>query len=77
MTTESHSDMARPRLAFACSVPIAVLGGSIALGGAEFRLPVLVGTLGHAPRRAVPLNLAVSIVTIAASLVIRSRSVPA
>jgi uncharacterized membrane protein YfcA len=62
------------RLAFAFAVPIAILGGLIGLGGAEFRLPVLVGPLGYAPRRAVPLNLAVSIVTITASLVIRSRS---
>lgn len=33
------------RLAFAFAVPIAVLGGQIGLGGAEFRLPVLVGPL--------------------------------
>jgi uncharacterized membrane protein YfcA len=64
----------RPGLAFAAAVPIAALGGLIGLGGAEFRLPVLVGPLGYRPRRAVPLNLAISLVTIAASLVIRSRS---
>jgi uncharacterized membrane protein YfcA len=60
--------------AFGFAVPIAMLGGLIGLGGAEFRLPVLVGPLGYAPRQAVPLNLAVSLVTIAASLGIRSRS---
>ena len=60
--------------AFGAAVPIATLGGLIGLGGAEFRLPVLVGPLGYPPRRAVPLNLAVSIVTIAASLAIRSQS---
>ena len=60
--------------AFGAAVPIAALGGLFGLGGAEFRLPVLVGPLGYAPRRAVPLNLAVSLVTIAASLAIRSRS---
>ena len=53
---------------------IGTLGGLIGLGGAEFRLPVLVGSLGYPPRRAVPLNLAISLVTIAASLAIRSRS---
>jgi len=60
--------------AFLFAVPIATLGGLIGLGGAEFRLPVLVGPLGYPAWRAVPLNLAVSIVTIAASLAIRSRS---
>lgn len=66
--------IARPIAAFAFAVPIAVLGGLIGLGGAEFRLPVLVGPLGHAARRAVPLNLAVSLVTIAASLITRGAT---
>ena len=56
------------------AIPIAILGGLIGLGGAEFRLPVLVGPLRYAPRQAIPLNLAVSIITIAAALVIRSRT---
>jgi uncharacterized protein len=56
------------------AVPIAILGGLIGLGGAEFRLPVLVGPLRYSPRQAVPLNLAISIITIAAALVIRSRT---
>ena len=64
----------RSVLAFLYAVPIAILGGLIGLGGAEFRLPVLAGPLGYATRKAVPLNLAVSITTIAASLAIRSRS---
>jgi len=64
----------RPVLAFAFSVPIAVLGGLIGLGGAEFRLPVLVGPLRHPARQAVALNLAVSIVTIATSLVTRGAT---
>jgi len=59
---------------FGLAVPIAMLGGLIGLGGAEFRLPVLAGPLGYSTRAAVPLNLAVSITTIAASLAIRSRS---
>ena len=56
------------------AIPIAILGGLIGLGGAEFRLPVLVGPLRYSPRQAVPLNLAVSVITIAAALVIRSRT---
>jgi uncharacterized membrane protein YfcA len=60
--------------AFGMAIPIAILGGLVGLGGAEFRLPVLAGPLGYATRKAVPLNLAVSFTTIAASLAIRSRS---
>src|SRR3954470_1284898 len=56
------------------AIPIAVLGGLIGLGGAEFRFPVLVGPLHYSPRQAVPLNLSVSIITIIASLLIRMRS---
>lgn len=58
-------------LAFLYSVPIAILGGLIGLGGAEFRLPVLAGPLGYTVRQAVPLNLAVSFITIIVSLLIR------
>jgi uncharacterized protein len=43
----------------------------IGLGGAEFRLPVLIGPLNYPARQAVALNLAVSLVTVAASLAIR------
>lgn len=72
--THSDEPPAKSRLAFLYSVPIAILGGLIGLGGAEFRLPVLAGPLGYTPRRAVPLNLSVSIVTIATSLAIRSST---
>jgi uncharacterized membrane protein YfcA len=55
-------------------VPIATLGGLIGLGGAEFRLSVLVGPLGHAARQAVALNLTVSVVTIAVALLARGAT---
>ncbi len=61
------------RLAFFYSVPIAMLGGLIGLGGAEFRLPVLAGPLGYSAKRAVPLNLAVSFITIIAAFMIRGQ----
>lgn len=61
----------RPRLAFLTAIPIAVPGGLIGLGGAEFRLPVLAGPLRYSAKQAVPLNLAVSMVTILASLATR------
>jgi uncharacterized membrane protein YfcA len=43
---------------------VGVLGGLIGLGGAEFRLPILVRYFGLPLRRAVFLNLAVSLVTV-------------
>ena len=65
---------ARPAAAFFYAVPIGILGGLIGLGGAEFRLPVLIGPLGYPARQAVPLNLVVSLVTVAASLGIRGET---
>ena len=60
--------------AFGWGVPIGTLGGLIGLGGAEFRLPVLVERLGYSPRSAVPMNLGISLLTLAAALVIRART---
>jgi uncharacterized protein len=54
-------------------VPIGALGGLIGLGGAEFRLPVLAGPLGYPARQAVPINLAVSLATVTAALLIRGQ----
>jgi uncharacterized membrane protein YfcA len=73
LTTPTGSTAAK---AFGRAVPIALMGGLIGLGGAEFRLPVLASPLGYSVRQAVPVNLAVSLATIAASLMIRSRSLP-
>ncbi len=65
-----------PLIAFGSSVPIGAAGGLIGLGGAEFRLPVLAGPLRLLASRAVPLNLAVSLVTIATSAVLRVPQLP-
>jgi uncharacterized protein len=62
-------------VAFLISIPIGLLGGLIGLGGAEFRLPVLIGVLKRQAREAVPINLAVSLVTIIASLLTRAHVV--
>lgn len=62
------------RLAFGAAIPISLLGSLMGLGGAEFRLPVLVGPLGYPAKAAVPVNLAVSLITITASLLIRSQT---
>jgi len=73
-STNNFLQSRRFRLSFLYALPIGVLGGLIGLGGAEFRLPVLAGILGYSARQAVPLNLAVSLVTIAASLAIRGST---
>src|SRR3712207_1929641 len=60
-----------PIAALLYGAPIGLLGGLIGLGGAEFRLPVLAGIFGYAARRAVALNLAISLVTVLSALLIR------
>lgn len=60
--------------AFGFGVPIGALGGLIGLGGAEFRLPVLTGVLGYRPRQAVAVNLAISLITVAAAATIRGST---
>jgi uncharacterized membrane protein YfcA len=60
-----------PIAALLYGAPIGLLGGLIGLGGAEFRLPVLAGVFGYAARRAVALNLAISLVTVVSALLIR------
>ncbi|MGQ9831786.1 MAG: sulfite exporter TauE/SafE family protein [Thermochromatium sp.] len=51
---------------------IGTLGGLIGLGGAEFRLPVLVGYFRLATLEAVILNKAMSLVVVASALLFRS-----
>jgi uncharacterized protein len=60
-----------PLAALLYGAPIGFLGGLIGLGGAEFRLPVLAGVFGYAARRAVALNLAISLITVLTALLIR------
>jgi uncharacterized membrane protein YfcA len=66
----------RAGLSFLFAIPISILGGLMGLGGAEYRLPVLVGVLKYSARRAVPLNLAVSLVTLVVSLFTRLTALP-
>jgi len=56
-----------PPAALVTGVAVGSLGGLIGLGGAEFRLPLLVALFGYSLRRAVSLNLATSFVTVAAA----------
>jgi uncharacterized membrane protein YfcA len=63
------------RRAFGWCVPIGGLGGLIGLGGGEFRLPVLMYSVGSDARSSVPLNLLTSLVTLAFALAVRSGAV--
>jgi uncharacterized membrane protein YfcA len=52
------------------------LGGLIGLGGAEFRLPLLIGLFRFPPLEAIVLNKAMSLIVAAAALVFRTKHVP-
>jgi uncharacterized membrane protein YfcA len=47
---------------------VGLAGGLVGLGGAELRLPYLAGTLRLPLRKAIPVNLAVSLITVLAAL---------
>ncbi|TDW25203.1 sulfite exporter TauE/SafE [Rhizobium azibense] len=63
-------------MAFAAGAIIGALGGLIGLGGAEFRLPLLIGPFNFAALEAVILNKAVSLVVVATALPLRAGTVP-
>ncbi|TAV38836.1 sulfite exporter TauE/SafE family protein [Rhizobium ruizarguesonis] len=65
----------RPAAFFGGAV-IGTLGGLIGLGGAEFRLPLLIGPFGFAALEAVILNKAMSLVVVAFALPFRAATVP-
>ena len=50
--------------AFLAGAAIGVLGGMIGLGGAEFRLPLLIGIFGFAALQAIIMNKAMSLVVV-------------
>lgn len=52
------------------------LGGLIGLGGAEFRLPLLIGVFGFLALQAVILNKAMSLIVVLTALPARLISVP-
>ncbi|MEU9959781.1 sulfite exporter TauE/SafE family protein [Streptomyces sp. NPDC050982] len=62
---------------FAAGAAIGVLGGMIGLGGAEFRLPLLIGLFGFAALSAVILNKATSLVVVLVALPARLAAVSA
>ena len=63
-------------LAFAGGAGVGVLGGMIGLGGAEFRLPLLIVLFGFVALQAVIVNKALSLVVVLTALPARSVAVP-
>ncbi|MGY1948957.1 sulfite exporter TauE/SafE family protein [Nocardia asiatica] len=62
--------------AFIAGAAIGVLGGLVGLGGAEFRLPLLIGVFGFAALPAVILNKAMSLVVVLTALPARLLALP-
>ncbi|WP_407052102.1 sulfite exporter TauE/SafE family protein [Methyloraptor flagellatus] len=65
-----------PVAAFVAGTGIGALGGLIGLGGAEFRLPLLIGPFRFKALEAVILNKAMSLVVVATALPFRTTAVP-
>ena len=68
--------MTRRGLAFGSGELVGSLGGLIGLGGAEFRLPILIGLFRFAALAAIIINKATSLVVVAAALPFRAGTVP-
>lgn len=61
----------RPLAAACAGAVVAILGGLIGLGGAEFRLPILITIFALYAHRAIRINLLISLATLAMSAVAR------
>jgi uncharacterized membrane protein YfcA len=57
-------------------IAIGTLGGMIGLGGAEFRLPLLIGMFGFVALEAVIVNKATSLIVVSSALIFRTAAVP-
>jgi uncharacterized membrane protein YfcA len=75
MSLESSKPQ-NPVAAFSGGAAIGTLGGLIGLGGAEFRLPLLIGLFRFVALEAVILNKAMSLVVVATALPFRLTTVP-
>ena len=67
VTSERFYSVRRPLAALLVGVGVALLGGLIGLGGAEFRLPLLIAIFELYPHRAIRINLLISLATLAMS----------
>ncbi len=63
-------------LNFCSGLTVGALGGLVGLGGAEFRLPILIGLFGFSALPAVILNKAISLLVVAVSIPSRAATIP-
>ena len=61
--------------AFFAGMGVGTLGGLIGLGGAEFRLPLLIGLFRFGPLEAVIVNKAMSLIVVASALPLRTGTI--
>ena len=61
---------------FGAGAAVGTLGGLIGLGGAEFRLPLLIGIFGFSALPAVILNKAMSLAVVVTALPFRASTIP-
>ena len=76
MTSASPRGHRRNLYAASAGAVIGLLGGLIGLGGAEFRLPLLISLFSFAALQAVMLNKAMSLIVVATALPARMLSMP-
>jgi uncharacterized protein len=76
MSTATVASNRRGPAAFVSGALIGALGGLIGLGGAEFRLPLLIGAFRFPALQAVILNKAMSLIVVASALPFRAAAVP-
>jgi uncharacterized membrane protein YfcA len=78
VTPGLEADVRQPRTvaALGAGALVGMLGGLIGLGGAEFRLPLLIGVFGFAALQAVILNKAMSLIVVLAAIPARFLGVP-
>lgn len=71
IATERLYPIRRPLAALLGGASVALLGGLIGLGGAEFRLPLLIAVFALYPHRAIRINLLITFATLAMSAAAR------
>lgn len=75
-TRAPHPSRRNGWVAAGTGAAVGLLGGMIGLGGAEFRLPLLIGLFGFLALQAVILNKAMSLLVVATALPARLIAVP-